>query len=287
MEQTTISPPPPERPELPERAAPRWPPWYAAVGFVVAMIGTLVAVGIVAAATGATSDEDNPAFTIVATLMQSIIFIGTAVLFASLTRRPKPWHFGLRATRLWPAVGWATLGLVSFYVFAAVYMAVVQPDAEQTVAQDLGADKGTFGMIAAGFMVVCIAPVAEEFFFRGFFYRALRTRYSMMVAAAIDGALFGVIHFDFSAADALLILPPLAALGFMFCLVYERTGSLYPVIALHALNNALAYGIQAEGWEVSAVFGPLMLAACVIVPRLTAPAPFGRHGRRRAIVGGA
>ena len=53
---------------------------------------------------------------------------------------------------------------------------MVQPDAEQTVAQDLGADEGTFGMIAAGFMVVCVAPVAEEFFFRGFFYRALRSR---------------------------------------------------------------------------------------------------------------
>ena len=42
------------------------------------------------------------------------------------------------------------------------------------MAQDLGADEGTLGRIAAGFMVICIAPVAEEFFFRGFFYRALR-----------------------------------------------------------------------------------------------------------------
>ena len=30
-----------------------------------------------------------------------------------------------------------------------------------------GADEGTLGQIAAGFMVICIAPVAEEFFFRG------------------------------------------------------------------------------------------------------------------------
>ena len=271
MGQITIPPPPPEQPELPERLAPRWPAWYAAAGFVVALIGTLIAVGIVAAATGAASDDEDPTFTIVATLMQSIIFIGTAVLFASFTRRPEPWHFGLRRTRLWPAVGWAALGMFSFYVFAAVYTAVVQPDVEQTVAQDLGADQGIFGLIAAGFMVVCVAPVAEEFFFRGFFYRALRSRYSMLVAAAIDGLLFGIIHFDFSSADVLLILPPLAALGFVFCLVYERTGSLYPVIALHAINNSLAYGDQADGWEVSAVLGPLMILACVLVPRLVTP----------------
>jgi membrane protease YdiL (CAAX protease family) len=250
---------------------PRWPAWYAGAGFLVALSGTLVAVGIVAAITGAGTDEDDTTFTIVATLMQSAVFVGTAVLFASFTRRPEPWHFGLRRAPFWRTVGWAALGLFSFYVVVAVYTALVQPDAEQTVAQDLGSDQGTFGLIAAGVMIVCVAPAAEEFFFRGFFYRALRSRWPVLGAAALDGALFGLIHFDFSGSDALLILPPLALLGFIFCLVYERTGSLYPVIAMHSFNNAVAYGAQADGWEVSAVLGPLMLLACMIVPRIAAP----------------
>jgi uncharacterized protein len=261
------TPPPPERPELPEGAGPRWPPWYAGVGFLVALIATLVVVGIVAAATGATADDENPTFTVVATFLQGVIFIGTAVLFASFAAKPRAAQFGLRPSRFWPTVGWAALGLFSFYIVAAVYTAIVQPDAEQTVAQDLGADQGTFGMIAAGFMVICVAPVAEEFFFRGFFYRALRSRYSILVAALIDGVLFGAIHWDFSSADALLIVPPLAALGFMFCLVYERTGTLYPVIALHALNNAIAFGVTVEDASVSLVLAPLMLLACTAVPR--------------------
>jgi len=264
--------PPPEHPELPEAAAPRWPAWYAGVGFLVALIGTLIAVGIVAAATGATTGEDDPTFTVIATFIQSLIFVGTAVLFASFTRKPKAWHFGLRRSRFWPTVGWAALGLFSFYLLAAIYSAVVQPDAEQTVAQDLGGDEGTIGLIAAGFMVVCVAPVAEELFFRGFFYRALRSRYSVLGAALIDGLVFGAIHWDFS-GDGALILPPLAALGLMFCLVYEKTGSLYPVIALHAINNSIAYGIAVDEASVSLVLGPLMLVACAVVPRLSAPAP--------------
>ena len=259
-------PPPPERPELPEGAAPRWPAWYAGVGFLTALIATLLVVGIAAAATGASTDEGNATFTAVATFLQGLIFIGTAVLFASFTQKPRPEHFGLRPARFWRAVGWAALGMASFYALVAIYSAVVQPDAEQTVAQDLGADEGTFGMIAAGFMVVCVAPVAEEFFFRGFFYRALRSRYSILVAAAIDGLLFGVIHFDFSGADALLILPPLGVLGFTFCLIYEKTGSIYPVIALHALNNAIAFGVTVEDASVSLVLGPLMLLACATIP---------------------
>jgi len=269
VEHATIhpTPPPPERPELPEGAGPRWPAWYAGVGFLVALIATLVVVGIAAATTGATTDDENPTFTVVATFLQGLIFIGTAVLFASFAGRPRLEHFGLRPTRLWPAVGWAALGLAGFYLLAAVYTAIVQPDIQQTVAQDLGADQGTFGMIAAGFMVICVAPVAEEFFFRGFFYRALRSRYSVLAAALIDGLLFGIIHYDFSGADALLILPPLATLGFMFCLVYEKTGSIYPVIALHALNNAIAFGVTIEDAGVSLVLGPLMLLACMTVPR--------------------
>jgi CAAX protease family protein len=272
------TPVPPDPPELPQGAerAPRWPAWYAGAGFVTGVAATFVAVGIIAAVTGATSDDESAAFTIVATFAQSAAFIGTAWLFASFTAPPRPWHFGLRRAPLWSTVGWATLGMVAFYVFTAVYSAIVQPDVEQSVTQDLGADQGTVGLIAAGFMVVVVAPAAEEFFFRGFFYRALRSRFPIVVAALIDGLLFGVIHFDFSGADALLIVPPLALLGFLFCLVYERTGTLFSTIALHSINNSIAYAAQVnDGWTVSVVVGPLMLAACMLAPRLARrpPAP--------------
>jgi membrane protease YdiL (CAAX protease family) len=271
---TALTQPPPERPELPDGAdpQPRWPAWYAAAAFGVGLVATFMAVAVVAAITGTTSGEDNPTFTIVATLLQSLAFIGAAVLFASFTGHPRARDFGLRRAPFWPTVGWAALGMVSFYVFSALYTVAVSPDHPQEITQQLGADKGALGLIAAGFMVICIAPVAEEVFFRGFFYRALRSRYAPLAAAGIDGLVFGLIHFDFSGADALLILPPLAFLGFMFCLVYERTGTLFPTIAMHATNNTIAFGVQAHGWKVSAVLGPLMIAACCLAPRKAVPA---------------
>ena len=83
-------------------------------------------------------------------------------------------------------------------------------------------------------------------------------------------------------------MPPLAVLGFMFCLVYERTRSLYPVIALHSINNSIAYAAQADGGAVSAVLGPLMLLACVLGPRLQrpAPSPSDDSGERRPPIRG-
>jgi membrane protease YdiL (CAAX protease family) len=264
--------PPPDPPELPEDARPRWPWWYGPVGFLAGAITGLISAGIAWAVLGVDDPGESPEAIIVGTLLLDGSLVAVALLFASFVRKPRPWHFGLRSTPFWPAVGWAALGILTFYVFAAVYSVAVQPDVEQTVAEDLGADESTIGLVAAGFMIICVAPFAEEFFFRGFFYGALRTRFSVAAAAIIDGLVFGLIHFEGS-TDGLLIVPPLAVLGVVFCLVYEQTRSLYPVVALHSINNSIAYAYQADGGAVSAILGPLMLVACALVPRFSRAAP--------------
>ncbi len=268
----TAVPPPPTPPELPEEARPRWPWWFGPLGFLAGAITGFITAGIMWAILGVDDPTDSAGAIVAGTVLLDGSLVGAALLFASFVRRPRAWHFGLRRTRFWPAVGWAALGILTFYVFAAIYTVVVDPNVEQSVAEDLGADDSSFGLIAAGFMIICVAPFAEEFFFRGFFYGALRTKFSIAVAAVIDGVLFGLIHFE-GGEDGLLIVPPLAVLGVVFCLVYERTRSLYPVIALHSINNSIAYAAQADGGAVAAVLGPLMLLACVVAPRLQRPAP--------------
>jgi membrane protease YdiL (CAAX protease family) len=266
---------PPDPPELPVGAnpAPRWPAWFAPVGFLAGFAITLVVsviVGIIAAAAGAEIEKDTPpALVVVLTLLQAVILAGTAIFLAGRISRPRAWHFGLRRARFWPSLGWTALGAGGFFVFVFVYALLVTPEGDQSVTEDLGADESTLALVAAGFVVIVVAPVAEEFFFRGFFYRALRTRLGVLAAAAIDGVVFGLIHF--TGSDTLELLPILAALGFMFCLVYERTKTLYTVIGLHALNNSVAYGVEADAAAVSLVLGSLMLAGCMVGPRLLHP----------------
>ena len=271
---------PPEPPELPAGAdpAPRWPVWYAPVGFVVGFAVTLVVsaiAGVIAAAAGADIEETPPELVVVLTLLQALILSGTAIWLAGRTRKPRAWHFGLRRARLWPSVGWAALGLACFFVFVIVYSALLTPEGDQSVTEDLGADESTLALVAAGVVVILVAPVAEEFFFRGFFYRALRTRLGVLSAAGIDGLVFGLIHF--TGPDTLELLPILGALGFMFCLVYERTGTLYTVIGLHAFNNSIAYGVETENATVSIVLGTIMLLACTAGPRFFHRTPAAAH----------
>ncbi|NLT05393.1 MAG: CPBP family intramembrane metalloprotease [Solirubrobacterales bacterium] len=271
--------PTPAAPTLARRTdgSPDWPPWFGFVGFLGAIVCTLIASGIVLAIAGVDEGDNSPAIVVVATLIQGIFFVGAALVLGRAVAAPRPWQFGLRRAPLWRTVGWAALGMLAFYVLTAVYAAIVQPDAEQDVVDSLGANDGTLGLVAAGLMVMVVAPFVEEFFFRGFFYRALRTRYPIYAAAVVNGAIFGIIHFSFDGADALLILPPLMFLGAIFCLVYEKTGSLWSVIGMHAFNNAVAFSAQVDdGWRIAVFAGPLMLAACIVLPRLMrdGPSPF-------------
>jgi membrane protease YdiL (CAAX protease family) len=255
---------------------PRWPAWYGPAAFVLALvIGSIfgAVVAAVGGALGANADRGSPTFTLAATLVLDAVMVACAVFLAALTKRPRLWHFGLRKASPKAAVIWALTGILSFYLLTAAYTEAFHPQGQQSVVQDLGANRGPVALIAAGIVVIVLAPVAEEFFFRGFFYKALRTRFPVLVAAVLDGVVFGLIHY--TGPETLSILPLLGLLGFIFCLVYERVGSLYPVIALHSLNNAIAYGAKATGSAAaSIILFTCMLCACFIIPhfqRVTQP----------------
>jgi uncharacterized protein len=273
-------PPPPDPPELPSKAVawPRWPWWYGPLAMLVGLLTTVVLVGVAGAIVVAAGTEDLDeanGFLQVATVIQELIFVAVAVFFASRVARPRAWHFGFRRTKFWPTVGWAALGFVAYWVIAIAYSAIVSPDAEQETLEKLGTEDSTLWLVGAGLLVIVAAPVTEELFFRGFFYRALRTRLPVLAAALVDGAIFGAIHFE--NADMAVILPVLALLGVVFCLVYEKTGSLFAVIGLHALNNTLAFGVETEEWVVAGTIGLLTLAACALLPRLLRRTPMPTH----------
>src|SRR4051812_14851208 len=185
-----------EAPELPpgvERSErrPRWRPWTSWValvaGFAGAVIGAIL-IGVVAVAAGASFADPPPAVNIAATVFQDVCLVASAVLFARMADRPRPGQFGLRGTRLWPAIAWMLVAWIVFYAFTAAWVAAlgISPNDEQ-VTKQLGVDDGTAAMIAGAALVTIVAPIAEEFFFRGYFFTALRNWKGLWPAAVITG----------------------------------------------------------------------------------------------------
>jgi uncharacterized protein len=252
----------------PPDAGPRWPAWFAPAAFVSGILAVFIVAAILQviwAATGNDFPTSGAGVNLGGTIIQDGLLVLAAIVFAARVAPPRPWQFGLRATPFWPAVQAAATAYATFWVFSVAYQLILHPHGKQTVAKDLGATHGGVLLVLAAILVIVVAPAAEEFFFRGFFYRALRSRFTVLAAALIDGLVFGAIHY--TGAKTLSVLPVLAVLGFVFCMLYERTGSILPGMAVHAINNSISYAAVVHGSAgVSLVLGAGMVAACSLAP---------------------
>jgi membrane protease YdiL (CAAX protease family) len=222
----------------PDPARRAWGPGQVAAGVLALLLTTTFEAGIVAAFD---PNLDSLAAKLVLQGMLAVTLVAIAFI---VTSRPgvgvaSAGALGLRAPR--GGAFWTAAAAYGLYVgFALAWAPLVHPHQED-VTRDLGFGDGTFGAVAAGVLIIAAAPISEEIFFRGFMFGGLRNRMRFAFAAPISAAVFGAFHF--TGVDSLGILLPLAVLGFALAWVYERTGSIWPAVAIHALNNALAFVI--------------------------------------------
>ena len=269
-----------EFPERPEGLPPRppaderpWSPWWAIaifIGGVMAGAITFVAATAIRDALtdppapmsgvfGVALHGEPPAVLFVSTLVQQLTWIAASVLIAAKAfkgRLPAA-ALGLRSARLASSAGYVVLAYVTFILLAAVWTLVMEVQDRENVALDLGTEDSLLAFAGGAILTTIMAPLAEELFFRGFLYGGLR-RYGVPIAAVVSGLVFGGVHIGGSPIGFLV---PLAVLGIILALLYERTGSLYPPIALHALNNSIAFGVSdGRAWMI-----PVCLASSGLV----------------------
>jgi len=258
-----------------------WPAWTAALALVGGLVLAAVAgfvVDLPALALGAkiTSSHTPAGLEILDTVVQDVAFVLAAVFCAHLGGRAvRSWQFGLRR----PGVGWlSALGmllvlLVAFVVLSAIWAAAVNPEKEKLLEQ-LGSNEGAGLLLASAALTCVVAPMCEELLFRGYVFTALRNWRGTWPAAAITALVFGGVH---AGSAPVLDLVPLAGLGFGLCLLYRYSGSLYPCMGAHCLNNCLAFA-SLEGW--------LWQAPLLMVGALGAIAGLVALGRRMGLIEG-
>lgn len=101
--------------------------------------------------------------------------------------------------------------------------------------QTITADKFVFALEALE--LVCIAPLIEEFLFRGFLNNLLREKVNAFVRMSIVSILFTVIHMPYIHNWIQFIAYLIGSI--VLFLVYERRRSLFDAILLHSLLNGL------------------------------------------------
>jgi membrane protease YdiL (CAAX protease family) len=274
-----VPPPTGPAPDAPQQGPVAWRWWQGVGGLFAALAGASVAGVIVfgvAAIFGGDATDPTGGMYMASLAVQDICFVGFAVMFGGLRGGPAAaWMFGLRSPRPgWKqATGWIALAYAALLAFSLAWSQVVSLDGGQ-LTDDLGVKANDVAAVAGALLVCVLAPIAEEFLFRGLIFPALRGSVGTAWAAAGTGVLFGAVHVIGSPVGALL---PLALFGAMLCIVYLKTQSLLACMVLHALNNAFAYGSLVDWtWQVPVTLVgaiALILAAFRLLESRLGPSP--------------
>jgi len=147
--------------------------------------------------------------------------------------------FGFRESR-WPRALFAAL-LIVLMILPVVWLLQQasgialeklgwSPE-EETAVRLLTGAKLWWTRVYLGVFAVVLAPVAEEFIFRGMLYPAVKQSGSPRTAFFGLSLIFAEIHFDIST------LVPLFVLALALTWLYERTDNLLAPIAAHSLFN--------------------------------------------------
>jgi uncharacterized protein len=229
--------------------------WRAWTGFaalaaalVLAAFGGLI-VDIPALALGVkiSAKHTPPGIELLDTMVQDVVFVLTVVLFAQFGgRKVRSWQLGFRPTAARRAAGLVVLVLLAFLIFSELWAVILNESEKEKLLEQLGANETALLLALSALLTTVIAPICEETLFRGYIFPALSKWKGWLPGALITGVLFGGVHYG---SAPVIDLIPLGVLGFLLCLLYRRTGSLYPGIATHSLNNSIAFGAL-EGWSV-------------------------------------
>lgn len=127
------------------------------------------------------------------------------------------------------------LGLYLLMAFAILALQQLLPGGlpPQNVEAYMDPQAPLFDKALVVFVIVILAPLAEEILFRGYLLRSLEAFMRPSVAIFWSGLLFGLVHGD------LYRLLPLALGGWILAYLAQRLNSLWPPIIAHATWNLI------------------------------------------------
>lgn len=159
-----------------------------------------------------------------------------AAFAAAALLRVRSWSaFGVRRVSWrWLLVGFGG-GVVALLVKIAIVSAFVALTGVSTDTQAgyaASADGGALFLVLSLVSVAVITPIGEELFFRGVLTTAL-LRYGPLVGVGGSAVVFALLH------GINFVLPAALIVGLITAELRRRSGSIWPGVVVHAVNNAL------------------------------------------------
>jgi len=218
-------------------------PWglgHVGIGLLVGMLASVLAMGVVVAVQGSDA-ADDPGLA-VGSLVQGALYLGLLgvpawLVFARGVRWVDlGWH-RMPTGRVREALQGLAIGVVAqMAAVPLLYVPILLLADDLDVsgpARELVDRADGAGVALLVVMVVVMAPVAEELFFRGLALRAFESRMGRRSALAASALLFGLTHLQ------LLQLPALVMIGLVCGWLAQRDGTLGRAVWAHVGFNAV------------------------------------------------
>jgi uncharacterized protein len=212
--------------------APRWGLWDVVWAGIAAVV-----IGLVVGSILFLLDAPVGIQILVGTTAPWLAFAGWPLVVTKWRGNGPRIDLGLRLT--WPDTGWGVLGGATGLMLAAIAALITRlfvPDLSSTAAQaanDLEQGSSRLSLTIFALIVMVGAPIAEELFFRGLFFAALRKRgVNTVLTIVITAAVFAGFHFE--PTRFFVLLPTGLVLGW----VRWKTGSTGASMVAHGLVNA-------------------------------------------------
>lgn len=203
----------------------------------ILLVGALILVAVLAVG-GLLPEEAGAGPGVIPLLgLQSAIMVA-AVWCVAIYWRGASWaSLGLRPTTLRWCVRAALIALLTVPLVSVINLGVnalmQEGFSNPQVGFIAGVGSGWLGRLGIIVMGGVAVPIAEEIAFRGLLFGWLRGRVGVTAGVVISALVFASIH----AIPPLI--PALAAQGVVLALVYQKSGSLWPPIVLHATFNTI------------------------------------------------
>ena len=153
-------------------------PYWMALGAVLlgfaAGIFITVFVELIGTAFGSPAAHPTPAVNLIADFLFDAAFVGAALYFTVIRGTMGRADFGYRRIPWRIGVGGVLLGGLAYYLVTLAYGAFFQVHGTDQLPSSLGVHRSTWAAVGACLFVCAAAPMAEEFFFRGFLFGVLR-----------------------------------------------------------------------------------------------------------------
>lgn len=161
--------------------------------------------------------------------------VGLTALYAAYLLRVRDWRaFGFNPTNpKWLLIA-AVLGVVAFgliFVVEGIYFHFIT-ELNTQADFEAAAKGGVVSMVVLLFTSAVLGPIGEELVFRGVIASALG-KYGSWVGVIGSAAIFGIVH------GPSVILLDAFVVGLFLGILYYRSGSIWPPIALHVVYNGL------------------------------------------------